>query len=77
MPAAIPLGPLGSMVSIEVARTSTGTLAIRGPMVPMSPYGLASGEPPLLKVDGKNVTFADGRKLFLGLQATESSPEKK
>src|SRR5882672_3313904 len=26
---------------------------------------------------GKNVTFADGRKLFLGLQATESSPEKK
>jgi non-ribosomal peptide synthetase component E (peptide arylation enzyme) len=53
MPAAIPLGPLGSMVSIEVARTSTGTLAIRGPMVPMSPYGLASGEPPLLKVDGK------------------------
>jgi uncharacterized protein DUF6152 len=26
---------------------------------------------------GKNVTFADGRKLFLGLQATESSPDKK
>jgi uncharacterized protein DUF6152 len=26
---------------------------------------------------GKNVTFSDGRKLFLGLQTTESSPEKK
>ena len=26
---------------------------------------------------GKNVTFADGRKLFLGLQATESSPTEK
>ena len=26
---------------------------------------------------GKNVTFADGRKLFLGLQTSESSPDKK
>src|SRR5579863_4256577 len=26
---------------------------------------------------GKNVTFSDGRKLFLGLQATESAPDKK
>jgi hypothetical protein len=26
---------------------------------------------------GKNVTFSDGRKLFLGLQATEAGPEKK
>jgi hypothetical protein len=24
---------------------------------------------------GKNVTFADGRKLFLGLQATEGGPD--
>jgi hypothetical protein len=26
---------------------------------------------------GKNVTFADGRRLFLGLQAGESEPGKK
>jgi Family of unknown function (DUF6152) len=26
---------------------------------------------------GKNVTFSDGRKLFLGLQARESDPESK
>jgi len=26
---------------------------------------------------GKNVTFADGRKLFLGLQAGEGAPEEK
>jgi hypothetical protein len=26
---------------------------------------------------GKSVTFADGRKLFLGLQARESDPETK
>lgn len=26
---------------------------------------------------GKNVTFSDGRKLFLGLQARESDPDKK
>ena len=26
---------------------------------------------------GKNVTFADGRKLFLGLQATEAGPDSK
>jgi hypothetical protein len=53
-PAAIPLGPLGPEASIEVARTATGTLAIRGPMVPAVPAaGIEPGDPRSLKIDAE------------------------
>jgi non-ribosomal peptide synthetase component E (peptide arylation enzyme) len=53
-PAAIPLGPLGSEASIEVGRTATGTLAIRGPMVPAVPAaGIEPGDPRSLKIDAE------------------------
>jgi len=52
MPAGIPLGQIGSEAAIEIARTATGTLAIRGSMVPGPPPGaIETGEPPSLKID--------------------------
>ena len=54
IPAAIPLGILGSVRAIEVARTATGTLAIRGPMVPAPPpHGDGPGGPSALKIDAE------------------------
>ncbi len=50
-PAGIPLA-LGSEAAIEVARTATGTLAIRGSMVPAGPAaGIEPGDPLALKID--------------------------
>ena len=52
-PAGIPLA-LGSEAAIEVARTATGTLAIRGPMVPAGPAaGIEPGDPLALKIDAE------------------------
>jgi non-ribosomal peptide synthetase component E (peptide arylation enzyme) len=52
LPAGIPLGPPGAEAAIEVARTATGTLAIRGPMVPArSPATTEAGAPPSPKID--------------------------
>jgi len=52
MPAGIPLGQIGSEAAIEIARTATGTLAIRGPMVSGPPPGaIETSEPPSLKID--------------------------
>jgi acyl-CoA synthetase (AMP-forming)/AMP-acid ligase II len=54
MPAGIPLGALGSEAAIEVARTATGTLAIRGPMVPAgAATGIEPGDPLWLKIDAE------------------------
>jgi len=52
IPPAIPLGPLGPAASIEVARTATGTLALRGPMVPAGlAAGVEPGDPRSLRID--------------------------
>jgi non-ribosomal peptide synthetase component E (peptide arylation enzyme) len=52
MPARIPLGALGSEPAIEIARTATGTLAVRGRMVPGPlPAAIETGELPSLKMD--------------------------
>src|SRR5260370_19384253 len=51
---AIQVGRLGWEASIEVGRTATGTLAIRGPMVPAVPAaGIEPGDPRSLKIDAE------------------------
>ena len=53
LPEGIPIGPLAE-AAIEVARTATGTLAIRGPMVPArAPAGNETGEPRSPKIDAE------------------------
>jgi non-ribosomal peptide synthetase component E (peptide arylation enzyme) len=53
-PAGIPLGAPGSEAAIEVAPTATGTLALRGPMVPARPAaGIAPGDPRSLRIDAE------------------------
>jgi hypothetical protein len=52
MPAGIPLDAVGPEAAIEVARTATGTLAIRGLMVPARrPAGIEPSDPLSLKID--------------------------
>ena len=54
MPAGIRLGALGSEAAIEVALTATGTLAVRGPMVPAGgATGIEPGDPLWLKIDAE------------------------
>ena len=54
MPAPIPCGAVqtprgtpGAVASVETARTKTNTLALRGPMVPASPFAASAGTPAL------------------------------
>jgi len=54
MTAGIPLGALGIEGAIEVTRTATGTLAMRGRMVPtVAAFGIEPGDPRSRKVDAK------------------------
>jgi non-ribosomal peptide synthetase component E (peptide arylation enzyme) len=54
MPAGIPLGVLGPESGIEVTRTATGTLAVRGRTVPTNhAVGIEPGDPRSRKVDAE------------------------
>lgn len=63
-PTPIPCGPVlaphgagGGVVVVELARTDAGTLALRGPMVPRSPFppGAERGDAPFLKADASGL----------------------
>ncbi len=53
LPAAMPLGPVGAPHDVETARGKTGTLLLRGAMVPKSafPPGIERGAEPYLAAD--------------------------